>query len=259
MNDLGLVDFREPFARLFNQGMLHYHGAKMSKSKGNVIVPDPYVERFGAEAVRLYVLFMGPAEADKEWQDAGIEGMFRFLGRLWRLGLEVAAGQPNGLPAGGPLVQKAHETIAKVTDDIERRFQFNTPIAAVTELVNEIYKAKADPARAGEVRFATETAVNLIQPYVPHLAEELWERLGHERLWSTPWPEADRSLLERETFELVVQVNGRVRDRVEVAVDLSEEELIARAKELPRVRPYVDGKDVKKAVVVPRRLVNLVV
>jgi leucyl-tRNA synthetase len=259
MNDLGLVAFREPFARLFNQGMLYYHGAKMSKSKGNVIVPDEYVDRFGAEAVRLYVLFLGPAEADKEWQDAGIEGMFRFLGRLWRLGLEVAGGAPNGVPVSGPLVQRAHETIAKVTDDIERRFQFNTPIAAVMELVNDIYHAKDDPARAAEVRFATETAVSLIQPYVPHMSEELWERLGHERLWSSPWPEADRSLLERETFELVVQVNGRVRDRVEVPVGLSEDELIARAKELPRVQPYLDGKDLKKAVVVPGRLVNLVV
>jgi leucyl-tRNA synthetase len=239
--------------------MLYYHGAKMSKSKGNVIVPDQYVDRFGAEAVRLYVLFMGPAEADKEWQDAGIEGMFRFLGRLWRLGIEVAGAEPNGVPASGPLVQRAHETIAKVTDDIERRFQFNTPIAAVMELVNDIYHAKDDPARAAEVRFATETAVSLIQPYVPHLSEELWQRLGHERLWRTPWPEADRSLLERETFELVVQVNGRVRDRVEVPVGLSEDELIARAKELPRVKPYLDGKDVKKAVVVPGRLVNLVV
>jgi leucyl-tRNA synthetase len=259
MNDLGLVDFREPFARLFNQGMLYYHGAKMSKSKGNVIVPDQYVDRFGAEAVRLYVLFMGPAEADKEWQDAGIEGMFRFLSRLWRLGIEVAGAEPNGVPASGPLVQRAHETIAKVTDDIERRFQFNTPIAAVMELVNDIYHAKDDSARMAEVRFAVETAVSLIQPYVPHLSEELWERLGHERLWRTPWPEADPSLLERDTFELVVQVNGRVRDRVEVPVGLSEDELIARAKELPRVQPYLDGKDVKKAVVVPGRLVNLVV
>jgi len=259
MYDLDIVGFREPFARLFNQGMLHYHGAKMSKSKGNIIAPDAYVEQYGAEAVRLYVLFMGPAEADKEWQDAGIEGMFRFLGRLWRLGLEVAGGEPNGVPAGGPLVRRAHETIAKVTDDIERRFQFNTPIAAVMELVNDVYHAKDDPARAAEVRFATETAVSLIQPYAPHLSEELWERLGHERLWRTPWPEADRSLLERKTFELVVQVNGRVRDRVEVPVDLSEDELIARAKELPRIQPYVDGKDVKKAVVVPGRLVNLVV
>jgi leucyl-tRNA synthetase len=259
MNDLGIVGFREPFARLFNQGMLHYRGAKMSKSKGNIIAPDEYVGRYGAEAVRLYILFMGPAEDDKEWQDSGIEGMFRFLGRVWRLGLEVAGREANGAAPEGPLVNKAHETIAKVTDDIERRFQFNTPIAAVMGLVNDIYHVKDDPARAGEVRFATETAVSLIQPYVPHIAEELWQRLGHERLWQTPWPEADRSLLERETFELVVQVNGRVRDRAEMPVGLSEEELVARAKELPRVRAYVDGNNVKKTVVVPNRLVNFVV
>jgi leucyl-tRNA synthetase len=159
----------------------------------------------------------------------------------------------------GPLVRKAHETIAKVSDDIERRFQFNTPIAAVTELVNDIYVAKEDPAQAAAVRFATETAVSLIQPYAPHIAEELWERLGHERLWSTPWPEADPALLERETFELVVQVNGKVRGRVEVQAGLDEHELVARAKELPRVAVHLDGKEIKNAVVVPGRLVNLVV
>ena len=171
--------------------------------------------------MRLYILYMGPAEDDIEWQDTGIEGMSRFLGRLWRLGLEVAERGPVDVPADGPLVRRAHEAIAKVTDDIERRFQFNTPIAAVIELVNEIYHVKDDPERAGEVRFATETAVSLIQPYAPHIAEELWERLGHERLWEEPWPQADPALLERETFELVVQVNGRVRDRVEVPVGLA--------------------------------------
>ncbi len=259
MYDLDILGFQEPFARLFNQGMLYYQGAKMSKSKGNVIAPDEMVERYGAEAVRLYMLYLGPAEDDKEWQDAGIEGMFRFLGRLWRLGLEVAeAGLVDGAPEG-PLVRKAHETIAKVSDDIERRFQFNTPIAAVIELVNDIYAAKDDPAQSPAVRFATETAVNLIQPYVPHITEELWQRLGHERLWSTPWPEADPALLERETFELVVQVNGRVRGRVEVPADLPEDELIARARELPRVAAHLDGKELKNAIVVPGRLVNLVV
>ena len=259
MYDLGIVGFEEPFARLFNQGMLYYQGAKMSKTKGNVVAPDEMVERYGAEAVRLYVLYMGPAEQDKEWQDAGIEGMFRFLGRLWRLGLEVAeAGPVEGDPEG-PLVRKAHETIAKVSDDIERRFQFNTPIAAVIELVNDIYAVKDDPAQTLAVRFATETAVSLIQPYVPHVTEELWQRLGHERLWSTAWPEADPALLEHETFELVVQVNGRVRGRVEVPAGLPEDELIARAKKLPRVAAHLDGKELKNAIVVPGRLVNLVV
>jgi leucyl-tRNA synthetase len=259
MNDLGIVGFREPFARLFNQGMLYYRGAKMSKSKGNVVAPDEIVARYGADALRLYILFMGPAEQDKEWQDAGVEGMSRFLGRLWRLALDVdEAGNGSG-EESGELVKSAHRTIAKVTDDIERRFQFNTPISAVMELVNDIYAARKDGAQAGAVRFATETAVSLIQPYAPHAAEELWERLGHERLWAAPWPQTDPALLEQETFELVVQVNGRVRGRIEVPVDLPEDELVARAKELPRVRSHLDGKEVRKTVVVPRRLVNLVV
>jgi leucyl-tRNA synthetase len=259
MYDLGIVGFKEPFARLFNQGMLHYLGAKMSKTRGNVVSPDEMVARYGAEAVRLYVLEMGPAEADKEWQDRGIEGMSRFLGRLWRLGLEVAErGEVEGEP-DGELARKAHATIAKVSDDIERRFQFNTPIAAVTELVNDIYGAKDDPEQAATVRFATETAISLIQPYVPHVAEELWQRLGHERLWKTSWPEADPRFLERETFELVVQVNGRVRGRTEVPVGLDEDELVARAKVVPRVAAHLDGKDVRKVIVVPGRLVNLVV
>ena len=254
MNDLGLVGFREPFARLFTQGMLHYNGAKMSKSKGNVIVPDEYVELYGADACRLYLLFIGPVEQDAEWQDTGFEGIVRFLHRLWRVGMEHAEAQAvEGQDT--PLGRKAHATIDKVTDDIGRRFALNTPIAAVMELVNEISRHPEDPA----VRFATETAVSLIQPYAAHIAEELWGQLGHVRLWQAPWPEADRSLLEHETFELVVQVNGRVRDRVEVMVGLSEDELIARAKELPRVRSYLDGKELKKAIVVPGRLVNLVV
>ncbi len=254
MNDLELLGFREPFARLFTQGMLHYHGAKMSKSKGNVIVPDEYVERYGADACRIYLLFIGPVEQDAEWQDAGFEGIVRFLHRLWRVTMEHAA-DPEGDPGDTPLARKAHATIDKVTDDIGRRFALNTPIAAAMELVNEISRNPGDPA----ARFATETAVSLIQPYASHIAEELWEQLGHERLWEMPWPEANPAFLERDTFELVVQVNGRVRDRTEVPVDLSEDELIERAKELPRVQSHLDGKDVKKAIVVPGRLVNIVV
>jgi leucyl-tRNA synthetase len=259
MNDLGLVGFREPFLRLFNQGMIHHLGAKMSKTKGNVVAPDPLVRSYGADAVRLYVLFMGPAEDDKEWQDKGIEGTYRFLGRLWRLGLEVADRGPTGGPVDGSLARKAHQTIARFTDDVERRFQFNTPIAAVMELVNDIYSAKLDPAQAPAVRFATETALSLIQPYAPHLSAELWERLGHERLWEQPWPEADPAMLQLDTFELVVQVNGKVRDRVEVPIGVSDDELVERAKGLPRVRAHLDGKELRRAIVVPGKLVNLVV
>jgi leucyl-tRNA synthetase len=259
LNDLGLVAFREPFLRLFTQGMIYYLGAKMSKSKGNVVSPDAMVAQYGADAVRLYILYMGPAEADKEWHDSGIEGTWRLLDRVWRLGIEVAARGATGAPADGELVRAAHRAIARVTDDILRRFQFHTPIAALFELVNDIYRVKDDPERAADVRFATETAISLVQPYAPHLAEELWERLGRSRLWEEPWPAADPAMLERETFELVVQVNGKVRDRLQVAADLSDEELIERAKASPKVQVQLDGRQVRRAVVVPRKLVNLVV
>jgi leucyl-tRNA synthetase len=251
LNDMGMLGFREPFLRLFNQGMIYRHGAKMSKTKGNIVDPTVYTQRYGADAIRLYTLFMGPVEQDKEWQDEGVDGVVRFLQRLWRIAHEVG----EGGAAEGPLARKAHQTIAKVTDDIERRFVFNTPIAAVMELVNEISRAPDDPA----ARFATETAVSLIQPYAPHIACELWEVLGHERLWEEPWPEPDPAMLERDTFELVIQVNGRVRDRVEVPADEPDQALVARAKASPKVQSFLDGKEIRKEIVVPGKLVNLVV
>ena len=142
--------------------------------------------RYGADALRLYILYMGPAEHDKEWSDEGIEGTARLVDRIWRLTLEVAGRGPAEAPANGELIRAAHRTIDRVSDDILRRFQFHTPIAALFELVNEIYRVKDDPDRAGEVRFATETVLSLIQPYAPHVAEELWERLGNARLWELP-------------------------------------------------------------------------
>jgi leucyl-tRNA synthetase len=255
MREMGLVSFGEPFARLFHQGWLQMGGSKMSKSKGNVEGPDPLVDEYGADAVRTYILFMGPADQDMEWTDTGIEGIVRFLRRLWRVVHEIAEREPTGgdLP-DTPLARKAHTTVAKVSDDIGRRFQFHTPIAAVMELTNDLVREPEDPA----ARFAAETAVSLIQPYAPHLAEELWERLGHERLWETPWPEADPALLEQETFELVVQVNGRVRDRMEVSADLPEEELVERAKASPRVQAHLDGTEIRQTIVVPGKLVNIV-
>jgi leucyl-tRNA synthetase len=254
MREMDLVGFGEPFARLFHQGWLQMGGSKMSKSRGNVIGPDELVDEYGADAVRTYILFMGPADQDMEWTDTGIEGIVRFLRRLWRVVLEAAERPAADGSVDTPLGRKAHTTVAKVTDDIDRRFQFHTPISAVMELTNELVRAPEDPA----ARFAAETAVSLIQPYAPHLAEELWERLGHERLWEEPWPQADPALLERETFELVIQVNGRVRDRVEVPSDLSDAELVERAKASPRVKGYLDGSEIAQTIVVPRKLVNIV-
>jgi len=256
LNDLGMVGFREPFARLFHQGWVQQGGSKMSKSKGNVSGPDALVREYGADALRLYILFMGPADQAMEWTESGIEGMSRFVRRLWRLVLEVCDEPAGDAAPSGPLARKAHETIARVTDDIGRRFHFNTPIAAVMELANELSRAGAsDPA----ARFAAETAVSLVQPYAPHIAEELWQRLGHERLWEEPWPVADESQLERETFELVVQVNGKVRDRIEVEAGLAEDDLVARATASPRVQAHLDGAQVRQTIVVPGKLVNLVV
>ncbi len=228
----------------------------MSKSKGNVIGPDDMIEEYGADAVRLYIMFIGPAHEDMDWTDGGVDGMVRFVRRVYRLVGEVAEQAPHGEPPAGDLTRKTHETIAKVTDDIGRRQSFNTAIAAVMELVNELSKAgAADPA----ARFAAETVVSLIQPYAPHVAEELWERLGHEQLWTQPWPVADEAQLVRDSFELVVQVNGKVRDRFEVEASASEDELIARARASSRVQTHLDGAQIRKTIVVPGKLVNFVV
>src|SRR5215204_774168 len=255
LNDFDLLGFREPFQRLFHQGWVRQGGTKMSKSKGNVTGPDQLADMYGADAVRTYILFMGPADQDMEWTEEGVEGVSRFLRRLWRIVNEVAERPPTDEAGPTDLARAAHRTIAKVTDDIDRRFQFNPPIAAVMELVNELGRSEEDPA----ARFAAETAVSLIQPYAPHIAEELWSRLGNERLWEQPWPVADESQLERETFELVIQVNGKVRDRVEASAAESEEELIARAKASEKVQAQLDGQEIRKEIVVPGKLVNLVV
>ena len=255
LNELGLSAHREPFKRFFGNGFVTQGGAKISKRVGGAATPDELVEGYGADATRLSILFIGPADQDMEWTPSGVEGMQRFLRRLWRAVGDVADSAVDGSPGDGALARKAHRTIARATDDLGRRQQFNTPISSVMELVNELVKAPGDPA----ARFAAETAVSLIQPYAPHVAEELWERLGHARLWQDPWPQADPALLEEDTFELVVQVNGRVRDRIEVPADLPEDELVARAKESPKVQAQLNGAEIRKTIVVPRKLVNLVV
>ncbi len=254
MNDWGMVGFREPFHRLFHQGWVLLDGKKMSKSKAGVS-PDELVDQFGADAVRIFILFQGPADQDINWSPDGIEPMLRFVRRLWRI-VDDASSRPES-PEGvdTPLARKAHETIARVSDDIGRRFVFNTPIAAVMELVNELSKSPDDPA----ARFAAETIVSLLQPYAPHVCEELWEHLGKSRLWETPWPVADESKLVRDEIELVLQVNGKVRDRVRVPAGLSDEELIERARASEKVQAHLNGGDEQRVIVVPDKLVNIVV
>ena len=254
MNDMGMLGFREPFAGLFHQGWVQLGGTKMSKTKGNLVGPDDFVREYGADAVRLYILFMGPADQDMEWTESGIEGIVRFLRRLWRAVHDVAERAPGEGSGTSELARTAHRTIAKVTDDVLRRVQFHTPISAMMELLNEL----SEDTSADDARFAAETVVSLVQPYAPHVAEELWTVLGHERLWEHPWPVADPSLLEQDTFELVVQVDGKVRDRFEVDASLSDDELVARALASERVQAHVDGASVRKTIVVPRKLVNIV-
>ena len=253
--DMDMIGSREPFTAFFGNGWVQSGGTKMSKSKGNVTGPDQLVEQYGADAIRLYILFIAPADQDMEWTESGVEGMTRFVRRLWRVVHEVIAAASDEEAGGGPLVRKAHETIARVTDDIGRRQSFNTAIAAVMELVNEL---SAD-VRAPGARFAARTAVSLIQPYAPHIAEELWQRLGGERLWEEPWPEADPVLLLRETVEVVLQVNGKLRDRLLVPAAISDEELVALARASEKVRAHLNGGEPRKTIVVPGKLVNFVV
>src|SRR3954462_6897954 len=265
--DMDLLDFQEPFLKLFTQGMITRDGAKMSKSKGNVISPIEYGERYGADTARCYILFIGPPDQDADWSDEGIEGVHRFLSRLWRLGMDVseAAGEPG--PALGPLevpqgddlelMRKAHWAIDKVTNDMAGRFAFNTAISAVMELVNEVYRRRAT-ASAAAMHFATATAASLIFPFAPHVGAEVYELLTGTRVWEEPWPDADPALLERDTVELVVQVNAKLRDRVQAPASASREELEALAR-TPRILSQLDGKDVVKVIAVPGKLVNFVV
>ena len=267
--DLGHLDVQEPFANLFAQGMITRDGAKMSKSRGNTVSPAEYVERYGADTARTYVCFMGPPERGGDWSDEGVEGVGRFLARLWRLCEEVearGAGEVEAPAADGDaraLLAKAHWAIDKVSRDFERGFQLNTAISAVMELVNEAYRVKdalyGEPPGAAAVRFATATAASLIFPFAPHLGAEVWERLHGERVWERPWPQADPELLVGDTVTLIVQVNGKLRDRIEVVADAPREELLALAHESENVRRHLDGKEVVKEVVVPGKLVNLVV
>jgi leucyl-tRNA synthetase len=264
LTDMELLDVQEPFAALFTQGMiLGPDGQKMSKSRGNVVSPGPIVERFGADATRCYVLFIGPPEHDAAWNENSLEGVYKFLGRLWRLGQDLA-GQPAPLdPPPDPssdgltILRKAHWAIDRVTGALRDRFAFNAAIAAVMELVNEIYRhPEADPASR---RFATGTAASLVWPFAPHLAAEVYERVTGERVWEQPWPEADPDLLVADTFELVCQVNGRVRDRVTAATGAGREELERLCLQAPGVQAHVNGAEVTKIVVVPGKLVNVVV
>ncbi len=268
LKDLGLVDFDEPFTNLLCQGMVVMGGAKMSKSKGNVITPEEFIEKYGADTLRLFILFLGPPEADKEWSDSGIEGAHRFLHRVWRLVrryLEVLTFKTQPVPKDSQVLKRishlTHRTIKKVTEDIER-FAFNTAIAAIMEFTNGLFREmeeSPDAFNTFEGHEAVRSLVHLLAPFAPFIAEELWEELGGEySIHQQPWPDYDPQLARSERITLVAQVDGKVRDRIEVDADISPEGMKEVALSSPRIRKNLEGRQVRNIVVVPGKLVNIV-
>ncbi len=306
--DGGFIKFREPFANLFTQGMIVKDGTKMSKSRGNTVSPDELISKYGADTVRLYTLFIGPPEKDVEWNDRGVEGAWRFLSRVWRLLDSVQRSQPEADPPSAEaysvqerqknqnseletrnpklnsLRRKTHQTIQRVTEDIEEEFHFNTAISAIMELVNAIYDS-IDPAPSTQhpapdstvLREAVETVVLLLHPFVPHISEEMWQRLKtesgewempagggsasggeSESLLQQPWPQYDPAIAKEEEVSLVIQINGKVRSRLDVPAGLDQEEIKKRALQDGKVREWLGGNTVKKIIVVGDRLVNIV-
>ncbi len=267
--DLNIIDFDEPFMNLLTQGMVTKDGAKMSKSKGNVVTLDEEIRKYGADSLRLFILFAAPPEMDKEWSDTGLEGSYRFLNRAWRLIMRYVQSsestQPQ--PAAQPesvreLLFEMHRTIKKVTEDIER-FAFNTAIASLMEFTNSLYRitdgspgAMASPEGGSAIR----SLVMLLAPFTPFICEEMWAELGEAySVHSAPWPAFDPVLAKAESVTLVVQVNGKVRDRIEVAAGVSEDSMKELALASPRLTPFTQGKQIVKTIVVPGKLVNIVV
>lgn len=297
LRDLGMIDVDEPFTNLLTQGMVcketqrcPEHGwlypeqvddggctlcgkevvfgrtEKMSKSKKNVIDPNLLIEQFGADTARLFSLFAAPPEKDLEWNEQGVEGCYRFLNRVWRaisdnIELIASADIPDVVEGeAADLRRKTHQTIKKVTEDVDGRFHFNTAIAAVMELVNSVYSFKQTAEQPGVLREALEAVVRLLNPFVPHICEELWQSLGHDKsVEFSGWPDWDEAALVSEEVTLVIQVNGKVRGKISVAVDADKESIEKDAVAEQNVQRYIEGKQIRKMIVVPGRLVNIVV
>jgi len=273
LHDLNLIQVDEPFTNLLTQGMVIKDGSKMSKSKGNVVDPNELLERYGADTARLFSLFASPPEKDLDWSDQGVEGSFRFLNRIWRM---VETYQPSSrsvdgephleeLTVGKDLFRCVHQTIKKVTEDIEDKFHFNTAISALMELVNEVsqFDLSGTEAERNErdrvLKKALETVLLLLSPFSPHICEELWRRMGHPRsVFEEPWPVYDERAIAEEVALIVVQINGRVRHRLYLAASSTEEEIKGTVLSDDRVKSLLSGQEVKRIVLVPNKLVNIV-
>ncbi len=262
MRDLGLIKNDEPATRLFTQGMVIKDGTKMSKSKGNIVSADAAAQKYGSDTARLFVLFAAPPERDVDWQDAGVEGMYRFLGRVYRFVTRNSAAMHTDGPAAEAdrrILRKLHQTIRKVTEDFESRWHFNTSLAGIMEFFNQLSAAEKDISPAA-MREILEKLVLLMSPFAPYVAEELWEEIGRTgRSCRQKWPEFDPELAKEDLAEIVVQVNGKLRGRISAPFGAAKEELEAKALADEKIRAFTDGKKVVKVISVPDKLVNIVV
>ena len=264
MRDAGLVSSDEPFKRLLTQGMVLKDGAKMSKSRGNTVDPQSLIDQYGADTVRLFSMFAAPPEQSLEWSDSGVEGAHRFIKRLWRLvhefnGAAETPSEPQWTDAQKLLRRKTHETISKVTDDYGRRQTFNTAIAAVMELCNELSRhPRQDPLDRAAVSEGLHAVLKMLWPITPHLSESLWRNLTTTDFIESAWPVVDECALSREEFQVVVQVNGKVRGKIQVPATADNAEVEALAKANPNVQRFIQDATIKKVIVIPQKLVNIV-
>jgi leucyl-tRNA synthetase len=271
IRDLGIIEVSEPFINLLTQGMVIKEGAKMSKSKGNVVDPDYLISRYGSDTSRLFSLFAAPPEKDLDWSDKGVDGAYRFLNRVWsvaqkhRDALKKAAPFETGAAefsdGARAVLRKAHQTIRKVTVDIEKDYHFNTAIAAMMELVNELIGFEPNNEKEMQViTFAVENLLLLLSPFTPHIAEELWSQLGHKKNASEmPWPVWDEEIAKDEEIELVIQINGKLRGKLLIPAGLPDDDVKERALKDSKVAEFIGGQSIKKVIVIKGRLVNIVV
>jgi leucyl-tRNA synthetase len=261
MRDIGLTRYDEPVRKLFTQGMVLANGAKMSKSRGNVVDAMGVADKYGADTARMFALFAAPPEKDMDWTDAGVEGIYRFLGRVYRF---VTRNLPNSDVRGDgsadtAVLRKLHQTLEKITGDFDSRWHFNTSIAALMELVNELYAHESRISAAAMAQCARILTL-MLAPFAPYIAQELWTEQGNsDPVFKEEWPDFDPELARETEIEVPVQVNGKIRTRVLVAPGASKEELEQRALSDSKVQPFVSGKTIVKVVVVPDKLVNIVV
>ena len=265
--DLGLVSDEEPFKNLLTQGMVIKDGAKMSKSLGNVVSPKEIIEKYGADTARLFILFAAPPERELDWSDKGVEGSYRFINRVYRMVYEFSQ-KYSDAPDDYEIKTEADKSMAywmnyaikKVSDDIGERFNFNTAISTIMEMVNEMYRYKEGEVNAGLYAAAIRNLIIMLAPFVPHVTEEMWEHLGYGgSVHDQSWPEYDESALVKDTVEIVVQINGKIKEKINIAVDLSREEMEKTAMENDKVKGLIDGKNVVKVIAVPGKLINIVV